>query len=42
MVVVEVRYRMLTKGGKLRHPIFYRLRDEIAPPEIDFPAVLPP
>jgi hypothetical protein len=41
MITVEVRYRHLTKVGKLRHPvIFYRLRDEIAPAELDFPAVL--
>lgn len=40
MITVEVRYRHLTKAGKPRHPVFYRLRDEIAPAELDFPAVL--
>jgi len=42
MLVAEIRYRELTSDGKLRHPVFYRLRDEIAPGDGDFPAILLP
>lgn len=38
MISVEVRYREVTKGGKLRHPLFYRLRDDIVPAAGDFPS----
>lgn len=40
MLVVEVRYRELTRDGKLRHATFYRLGEEIAPAEGDFPPVV--
>lgn len=42
MLTCEVRYRELTGDGKLRHPTFYRMRDEIAPASGDFPEDLPP
>lgn len=42
IVTVEIRYREVLKSGRLRHPIFYRLRDELAPADGDFPAVFPP
>lgn len=37
MISVEVKYREVMKGGKLRHPVFYRLSDRIVPPIGDFP-----
>ncbi|HYD93819.1 MAG TPA: non-homologous end-joining DNA ligase [Noviherbaspirillum sp.] len=41
LLVAEIRFREITRDGKLRHPVFYRMRDEIAPDAADFPPILP-